>query len=100
MEAETALQSKLEQTQQRLTELQAEKGQGQEMVLSAEQKAEVERFRKQELETRQALKEVRKSLRADIERLGAVVKAVNILGVPLLVGIAGIGFGLWRRNRR
>jgi ABC-type uncharacterized transport system involved in gliding motility auxiliary subunit len=100
MQEENALQAKLEQTQQRLTELQTEKGQGQELVLNPEQRAELERFRRQELETRQALKEVRKNLRADIERLGAVVKAVNILGVPLLVGLAGIGFGIWRRNRR
>ena len=100
MQQENELQARLEQTQQRLTELQAEKGKGQELVLSPEQKAEIERFRKQELETQQELKKVRKSLRADIERLGAVVKAINILGVPLLVGIAGIGFGVWRRNRR
>ena len=100
MQQENELQAKLEQTQQRLGELQAEKGKGQEMVLSPEQKAEIERFRQQELETQQQLKQVRKSLRADIERLGAVVKAVNILGVPLLIGVAGIGFGVWRRNRR
>ncbi len=100
MQQENELQAKLEQTQQRINELQAEKGKGQELVLSPEQKAEIERFRKQELETQQELKKVRKSLRADIEKLGALVKAINILGVPLLVGIAGIGFGLWRRNRR
>lgn len=100
MQQENDLQAKLEQTQQRINELQAEKGKGQELVLSPEQKAEIDRFRKQELETQQELKKVRKSLRADIERLGAVVKAINILGVPLLVGIAGIGFGMWRRNRR
>lgn len=100
MAEEEALQKKIEQTEQRLSELQAQKGKGQEMIPSPEQKAEIARFRKEELATRQALKELRKNLRSDIERLGNAVKAVNILAVPLLISLVGIGFGLWRRNRR
>ncbi|MCX7819142.1 MAG: Gldg family protein [Kiritimatiellae bacterium] len=97
---ERALEQKLEETKRRLEELQAQKGNRQDLVLTPEQKVEIERFRREELETSRKLKEVRKNLRADIERLGAVVKAVNILGMPLLVGLGGIGFGLWRRSRR
>jgi ABC-type uncharacterized transport system involved in gliding motility auxiliary subunit len=99
MAEERALEEKLQQTRQRLEELQAQKGGGQTLLLTPEQRAEIEKFRKQELETRQRLKEVRKNLRRDIERLGAVIKAINILGMPIVVGLAGIGFGLWRRHR-
>lgn len=97
---ERDLEEKLQQTKARLEELQAQKGSRQDLVLTPEQKAEIERFRRQELETSQKLKEVRRNLRRDIERLGAVVKAVNILAMPALVGLFGIGFGAWRRSRR
>jgi len=100
LEEERQLEQSLEQTKRRFEELQAQKGNRQDLVLTPEQKAEIERFRREELETSRKLKEVRKNLRADIERLGAIVKAVNILGMPLIVGLAGIGFGLWRRSRR
>ncbi len=100
MKEERELEEKLQQTKQRLEELQAQKGARQDLVLTPEQKAEIEKFRRQELETSQKLKEVRKNLRRDIERLGAVVKAINILGMPLTVGLAGVGFGVWRRARR
>ncbi len=100
LEEERALEQSLEQTKRRLEELQAQKGNRQDLVLTPEQKAEIERFRREELETSRKLKEVRKNLRADIERLGAVIKAVNILGMPLIVGLAGIGFGWWRRSRQ
>ncbi|HBA85589.1 MAG TPA: hypothetical protein DCZ95_16015 [Verrucomicrobia bacterium] len=102
MAEETTLQNKLMQAQQRLNELQAQKDQNQKLVLSPEQKKEIERFREEQYQTRQELKKVRRELRRDIEQLGVRVKASNILLMPGLVVLAGIGFENFRRrkNRR
>ncbi len=96
---EKALQDKLTATQERLNELQSQKGQGQQSILSPEQKQEIEMFRQQEYETKQQLKQVRRELRADIERLGVRVKVINVLVVPAAVVAVGIGFAMYRRSK-
>jgi hypothetical protein len=59
----------------------------------------MERFRGSVLEARTALRGVERNLRADIERLKALIVFVNVWLAPLL--IAGLGlFFLWRRQRR
>ena len=101
LQEEVALQQKLEQAQQRLAELQTTKEKGQQqLILSPEQKREIEQFRKNEYDTKQQLKLVRRALREDIATLGMKVKAVNILLMPFLVILAGISIGIYRRNRR
>jgi ABC-type uncharacterized transport system involved in gliding motility auxiliary subunit len=97
---EQRLNQKLAVTQQRLASLQQVKGDGQQLMLSPEQEAEVKRFREQLFQTQQSLKQVRKNLRIDIERLGFRLKAVNIALIPLLVALYGIGRGLWIRKTR
>jgi ABC-type uncharacterized transport system involved in gliding motility auxiliary subunit len=98
-EQEQKLQQKLVEAQQRLNELQSAKSQDQQLVLSPEQKAELEKFRQQRFETQKQLKEVRKNLRHSIEQLGLRLKIVNMAAVPLLVAVFGIVFGWRRRNR-
>ena len=39
-------------------------------------------------------------VRRDIERLGTKVKAINIALLPLLVGLAGVGYGFYRRGKK
>lgn len=99
LEQEKLLQQKLEETQQRLAELQGQKDEKQRFVLSPEQKEAIERFRQTQVETERDLRAVRKNLREGIERLGTLLKAINVLAVPVLVCAAGLGFGLYRRSR-
>lgn len=96
---ELKLQEKLMQTQQRLNELQAAKSEDQQLVLSPEQKAEIEKFRRERFETQRQLKEVRKNLRRSIERLGLTLKVLNMAAVPMLVAVFGVVHG-WRRRRQ
>jgi len=98
-EEETKLQQKLAAAQQRLNELQTAKSADQQLVLSAEQKQELEKFRQERFETQRQLKDVRKNLRHSIEQLGLRLKIINMAAVPLLVAVFGIGFGWRRRNR-
>jgi len=93
---EERLEAALQETQQRLADLQQNKSGNERLILSKEQQAELEQFRKKQAETRKQLKEVRKNLNKDIERLGLTLKVVNIALVPLLV----IGFGIFRGVQR
>jgi ABC-type uncharacterized transport system involved in gliding motility auxiliary subunit len=94
---EVKLQAKLQEAQTRLNELQRAKGDDQRFILSPEQKAEIEQFSAQRFEAQKQLREVRKNLRRDINRLGYWVKSINILAVPMLVAVFGVGYW-WRRR--
>lgn len=96
---ETRLQEKLNETQRRLGELQTKKDSKQQLFLSPEQQAEIQRFEKEMFETRKQLKLVRRKLREDIERLGVRIKVMNILLMPALVACAGVGFWFYRRQK-
>ena len=69
-------------------------------MLSPEQRHALVGFRQERLRIRKDLREVRRQLRKDIERLETGLKFANIALMPLLIGIGGIGVGLWRVNRR
>jgi len=93
------LEDNLGQTQEKLNALQKGRGQGAGAILTAEQQSELENFRRKAAETRLALKEVRRELRADSEALQFWTKVLNIALMPLLVAIAGIVLAVLRRRR-
>jgi ABC-type uncharacterized transport system involved in gliding motility auxiliary subunit len=96
-----ALEDELQKTSEKLQALQKTGGPAAKsaQILSAEQQAELERFKKTVAETRLALKEVRKNLRQDAEALVFWTKVANIAVMPLLVALAGLLVALWRRSR-
>jgi len=94
-----SLEDSLNKTQEKLQELQRGRGTGQATILTPEQQAEIENFRKAAAETRRDLKEVRRNLREDVERLQFWTKVANIGLIPLLVAIAGLALGLAHRRR-
>lgn len=95
---EQGLQDELAETERKLTELQAAKGEEELTVLSAEQQDEVQRFIDRKLEIRQQLRQVQHELRGDIEKLGTRLKLVNIGLVPALVMLVAFAFALRRRR--
>ena len=95
------MEQSLAETERKLSELQSKKEAGQQrFILSPEQQAEVEKFRKNQAETRKELKVVRKQLRQDIDSLETRLKWANIGGMPVLVVLAGIAAALWRNKLR
>jgi len=99
-----ALEEEKQKTVARLQELQKAQGQGaagkaQSQILSPEQQAELERFKKTLLETNLALKEVRKNLRQDAEGLVFWTKVANIALMPLAVALFGVALFLFRRRK-
>jgi ABC-type uncharacterized transport system involved in gliding motility auxiliary subunit len=98
---EQALQARMTDTQQRLHEL--EQGGGAHAGaagLTAAQQAEIERFRRELVDTRTQLRDVQHNLRKDIDALGARLAFINIALVPLLVAIFAIVLAALRRRRR
>ncbi|HYC44729.1 MAG TPA: GldG family protein [Burkholderiales bacterium] len=95
------LEDSLQQTQEKLQELQKGKqaAAGSATILTPEQQAEIDKFREQTIKTRAALKEVRKNLRVETDRLEFWTKVVNIGLVPLLVAVLGIALALAKRRR-
>jgi ABC-type uncharacterized transport system involved in gliding motility auxiliary subunit len=95
------LEDEIKSTTDKLQELQkAQSGSAASaQILTAEQQAELDRFRKRVAQTKLELKEVRKNLRHDAESLVFWTKVVNIALMPLLVALFGIGVALVRRRR-
>jgi ABC-type uncharacterized transport system involved in gliding motility auxiliary subunit len=97
---EQELDAELKDTEQKLTELEAaRKDGGGGLVLTSEQQAELDRFQTQRLKIRKDLREVRRGLDVEIDRLGTVLKAINILLVPGLLALGAILIALVRRRR-
>ncbi|MDZ4811255.1 MAG: Gldg family protein [Pseudomonadota bacterium] len=96
---EQELQQELDETERKLTELQSGKEVSAAMIMSPEQQAEALKFQGQKVRIRKDLRQVRRQLDADIERLGNWLKVINIALVPLLLTLAALGFHFWRRRR-
>ncbi|MDH5752552.1 MAG: Gldg family protein [Deltaproteobacteria bacterium] len=98
-EEEERLSQRLEQVKKNMRELEEQKKGSSRMLLSSEQITELNKFRVEESRTKRQLREVRKLLREDIESLGNVLLALNLLAVPLVVAILGFVV-IYRRNYR
>lgn len=97
---EERLQRELAETERKLTDLQAARGDGDLLVLSDEQQQEVQRFMDRRLEIRKELRQVQHDLQRDIEGLGTRLKLVNIALVPALVMAVALIYALRRRKRQ
>ncbi len=93
------MEDSLAETQRQLNELQQKKEKGQRFILSSEQQAALENFRKKEAEVKIKLKDERKKLRRDIDSLENRLKWFNIAAMPLVVSLSGVGLALYKRKR-
>lgn len=95
-ESAELLQQRLDETERQLAELQRNQQQSNQLVLSAEEEQTLARFQDEKLRIRKQLRDVRHQLDRDIERLGTLLKVLNIVVLPLLLTLA---LGLWHRWR-
>lgn len=94
------MEDSLAEAQRKLNELQRAKGdQNQRFILSPEQQAEIEKFRKKEAEVKIALKEERKKLRKETDALEFWTKVINIGAMPVGVAFAGLALAVVKRKR-
>lgn len=95
------LEQELGETQRKIGELRQQKGEmsSQKFIMSPEVKASIEKFKRQEADTKTQLKEIRKSLRSDIDSLEMKIKWANMALMPAIVAIIGIAVGVIRKWR-
>lgn len=94
------LQTELQQTESKLTELQAKRNDQSSLMLSPEQETELKRFTAEKTRVRKELRETERGLDVDINRLGSRLKVINIAIAPLIVAVAGVVILSLRRRRR
>jgi ABC-type uncharacterized transport system involved in gliding motility auxiliary subunit len=95
-----SLEESANKAQQRINELQAQKkDQDQRFILSPEQRAELDKLRKEEAETRKHLRQVQKDLRKEVVSMQTHIKWINILAVPFAVTAMGIGIAIVNRRK-
>jgi ABC-type uncharacterized transport system involved in gliding motility auxiliary subunit len=93
------LESELQATETKLTELQAKRNDQASLMLSPEQEQELKRFTAEKARARKELRETQRGLNVDIDRLDDRLKIINIALAPLLVALVG-GLVLASRRRR
>ncbi|MBT6275790.1 MAG: ABC transporter, partial [Chromatiales bacterium] len=99
---EQQLVEELRTTEQKLLALgksQPEAGGG-ELVLSAEQRAEIERFRAEKVRIRKDLRSVLHERSKNIDALESNIRMLNLVLMPLLIVIIGLLVAFWQTQRR
>ena len=100
-ETEQSLQTELTSLEQRLGELQSNRQEGSDtMSFTPQQQTELDRFLQERSRIRTELRAVRRNLDQDIDRLGTLLKAVNIGLVPLLILLFGVLVHFGKRSVR
>lgn len=94
---EEALTARLREVQTKLAGLEKQ-GTGENVILTEQERQEIEKFKMDMLSVRRELREVKRELRKDIDRLDGVLKFANIAAVPLLIGFFGIAWAYRRRR--
>ncbi len=94
------LQTELQQTEAKLTELQSKRNDQASLMLTPEQEQELKRFTTEKARVRKELRETQRGLDVDIDRLGTWLKVINIAVAPLAVTIAGVIILSLRRRRK
>ncbi len=94
------LQSELQQTESKLTELQAKRNDQASLMLTPEQEEEVKHFTAEKARARKELRETQRGLNVDIDRLDNEIKVINIAAAPLVVAVIGGVVLAMRRRRR
>jgi ABC-type uncharacterized transport system involved in gliding motility auxiliary subunit len=94
------LQSELQQTESKLTELQSKRNDQASLMLTPEQEQELKRFTAEKAHVRKELRETQRGLDVEINRLDVWLKVINIAIAPLAVALAGALILSLRRRRR
>lgn len=97
---EEKLQAQLAETEAKLVELQKARDDGDELMLSPEQEAEIEKFQQDKFKVRKELRQVRHNLDLDIEKLGSKLKFINIGLVPIIISILALLISFIRTRKR
>jgi ABC-type uncharacterized transport system involved in gliding motility auxiliary subunit len=99
-QTEERLKQELADTERKLAELQANRDDRNAMIMSPEQQQEIAGFTGKRVSIRRELRDVQRTLDADIESLGNWLKIINIGLVPALISLLSVALLLLRRRQR
>jgi ABC-type uncharacterized transport system involved in gliding motility auxiliary subunit len=88
-----------DQAVNRLNELQQQKNQNQRFILSKEQQDEIDGLRKKEAGIGRELHQLDKDLRQDVVAMQSKIQLYNVLTMPAIVSLTGIGLAVYKRKR-
>jgi ABC-type uncharacterized transport system involved in gliding motility auxiliary subunit len=88
-----------DQAVNRLNELQQQKNQNQRFILSKEQQDEIDGLRKKEAGIGRELHQLDKDLRHDVVAMQSKIQLYNVLTMPAIVSLTGIGLAVYKRKR-
>jgi ABC-type uncharacterized transport system involved in gliding motility auxiliary subunit len=91
-------QEKQRAAQQKLSDLQAEKARGSELMLSPAQEEEIRKLRKEQVEYSKLIREQQKDLRRQKDKLAGKIILLNVALMPLIVIVFGLGLFVQRRR--
>jgi ABC-type uncharacterized transport system involved in gliding motility auxiliary subunit len=94
------LQTELQQTEVKLTDLQSKRNDQSSLMLNAEQEAELKKFTIEKTRVRKQLRETQRGLDVEINRLETRIKVLDIALAPLCVAVAGVIILYLRRRRK
>ncbi|HMK87501.1 MAG TPA: Gldg family protein [Steroidobacteraceae bacterium] len=93
------LQAELQQTENKLTDLQKKRHDQASLMLTPEQEQELKRFTSEKARVRKELRETQRGLDVEINRVESWIKVINIAIAPLAVALAGALILARRRHR-
>lgn len=97
---EQELQTQLDDTEKKLTELESKRNDKSSLILTPEQEKALQGFQDEKLRIRKELRAVKLGLDQDIKGLGMRLKLINIVFVPLAFALIAWAIAIWRRERR
>lgn len=97
---EQDLTKRIDERRKRIEELQKQRPDSGPILLTPEQKTEIEKARADIVNTQKERREVQYQLRKDVEALQTKLKIINIGLMPLALGVLAVGLSVYRVNRR
>ena len=91
-------QTRQREAQERLNELQSQKTQGNELFLSPEQEAEIQKLREEQVKYSRLIREQEIDLRRQKDHLAGNITKLNVAVMPSIVILIGLGLYLKRRS--
>lgn len=102
LSSQDELQKRLDETEKRLADMQAQAQQeaGNDLMIRQAQQDEIARFGEEMVRIRKELRNVQHELTKDIEALGSLLKFINIGLIPIIVTLLAFGIFFIKKRRR
>jgi ABC-type uncharacterized transport system involved in gliding motility auxiliary subunit len=91
-------QTKQQEAQQKLSDLQSKKSSSSDLHLSPAQELEIQNLRKEQVKYSREIREKQKDLRRQKDKLAGKITLLNVAAMPLVVILFGLGLFLKRRT--